>query len=123
MFDRSIIIEPLADQTDKIIQQQKLSAEIDDKEILEELINKGESDTLEFKSSMKTPVQPDLTIISIEKLVEKAVGQEKNTLQKKLEETRKNLIEFLEHVYITNNKLKTEIILYSNSEIRYMLAK
>ena len=62
---------------------------------------------------MKTPVQPNLTIISIEKLVEKAIGQEKNTLQKKLEETRKNLIEFgsvyLSHhlrIMIINEKIE-----------------
>ena len=98
--DSSIIIEPPAEETDKIIQQRTLSTETNYKKMLEELINAGESDVLEFKSSMKTPMQPDAAITSIEKLLEKAEGQEKNTLQARLIEARKNLINSLEHEII-----------------------
>ena len=34
--------------------------------MLEELIKKGESDTLEFKSSMRASTKPDLAIVSLQ---------------------------------------------------------
>jgi len=58
--------------------------------MLEKLIKNGESDALEFKSSLRTTVQPNSAITSIERLLEKAEGQEKNKLRRGLEEARKN---------------------------------
>jgi hypothetical protein len=56
-----------------------------EEDMLEELIKKGESDTIEFKSSMRAIAKLDLAVMSIEESLEKAVGQdEKNTLQRKL---------------------------------------
>lgn len=66
--------------------------------MLEELIKKGESETLEFKSSMRASTQPDLAIMSLQESLQKAVRQdEKNTLQKKLIDLKKTIMNALEH--------------------------
>jgi predicted HTH transcriptional regulator len=70
----------------------------DEKDMLEELIKKGESETLEFKSSMRAITKLDLVVMSIEESLEKAVGQdEKNTLQRKLIDLKKTIMDALEH--------------------------
>jgi predicted HTH transcriptional regulator len=66
-------------------------------DMLEELIKKGESDTLEFKSSMRASTKPDLAIMSLQESIQKAVRQdEKNTLQRKLIDLKKTIMSALE---------------------------
>jgi very-short-patch-repair endonuclease len=80
-------------------------------EMLEEIIRKGESNILEFKSSIRSPSQADLAIILIEKSLEKATGQdEKHSLQRKLTDAKRTLMNALEH-----EVLKT-IAAFMNSE-------
>jgi Putative DNA-binding domain len=64
---------------------------------LEELIRKGESDTLEFKSSMMTPTRPEPKIVAIEEQIKSAVDAlKKDNMQKVLVEAHKVLEEKLQ---------------------------
>jgi len=67
--------------------------------MLEKLIKNGESDALEFKSSLRTPVQPNSAITSIERLLENQKARRKIYYEEDWRKLEK-LINSLEHEII-----------------------